>query len=406
MMNGRGNPSLAMRGTAAPASALPAPARPALGRLLGAGLAVIAGAGPLVLLAPPALHAQGTAPASQIVGVVPAAMSAVATGTDFIGRVEARERADIRARVTGELLDVAFAEGGQVKEGDTLFEIEKPPFQAAVQQARGALVQAQAQYKNASAQRQRGEQLVRSNTVSRSEQDQRIAAELSAQGQIVIADAALQTAQLNLDYATIKAPISGRIGRSAVTRGNLIGPDKGVLTTIVATDPMWVVFPVSQREFLRLQRSGQNDPAQFQVVLRFADGSVYDQPGKIDFVDNTVSRETDTVMVRASFANPNNRLADGQLVTASVQRAERVEQLVIRQAAVIADQEGTYVFIVENGKAAVRRVKLGPAVGRDVVVLSGLEPGTPVVVEGLQTLRAGMAVTATPVEDSVKQIGG
>lgn len=369
------------------------------------GLPTLGFAALLATLAAPSL-AQTPPPAVVNVGVAAATRQAVATGAEFVGRVDAKNKVDIRARVTGELTDVPFTEGALVKTGDVLYAIEQPPFLAAVQQAKGALVQAQAQFRNASAQRQRGEQLIKSNTVSHADQDQRIAAEQNAQGGIVIADANLQTATLNLGYATITAPIAGRISRTAVTKGNLVGPDRGVLTSIVSTDPMYVVFPVSQREFLKLRQGAPVDTSALQTALTFSDGSSYAKPGKIDFVDVQVNRETDTVTVRAEFPNPDNKLLDGQLVKVAVQRQQPLMRVVVRQAALIADQEGTYVFVADGGKAMVKRIKTGAPVGRDIVVESGLDGDELVIVEGLQAVRPNAPVNAIPIEDPVKQVGG
>ena len=176
-------------------------------------------------------------------GVVIAAKQPVARSAEFVGRIEAIERVDLRARVTGYLDAVLFKEGDRVKEGDPLFRIDQAPFQAAVQQAQGALLRAQAEYTNASLQAQRARELVQTAVTSVAERDRRVADQEGAQGDVVTADANLHTAKINLDYAEITAPIAGNIGKTNVTKGNLVGPDSGVLTTIVSQDPMYVTFP-------------------------------------------------------------------------------------------------------------------------------------------------------------------
>jgi membrane fusion protein (multidrug efflux system) len=337
------------------------------------------------------------------VGTIVATMQPVSRAIDFVGRVEAIDRVDVRARVSGYLDAILFTEGETVTEGEKLFQIDPAPFEAAVQQARGALLQAQGNYANATLQRQRAEELVKKEAAPVATRDQRVAEEQNAQGAVVRADADLKTAQIDLGYATISAAITGRIGRALVTKGNLVGPDTGALALIVSQDPMFVTFPVSQREFLRIRQEGGKDNRESVLVkLRFADGSAYDQTGKIDFVDVTVDRSTDTMIVRARVPNPDGVLVADQFVRVSVVGETPEEKLVIPQAALIADQEGTYVFVVEDGKAVIKRVKLGREVGTGVAVESGLAQGDMVVVNGTQSLRPGVAVVATPIPETLK----
>ena len=190
------------------------------------------------------------------VGTLAAELRPITKTTDFVGRVEAIERVEIRARVTGFLQDILFKEGATVKEGDILYRIEPESFQAAVQQAQGALYEAQGKFANATAQRGRTEELVKTAAASRALLDERVGNEKEAQGQVVTADANLKTATVNLGYTEIVAPISGQVGRSKLTKGNVVGPDSGPLTVIVSRDPMYVTFPVSQREFLKVDYRG------------------------------------------------------------------------------------------------------------------------------------------------------
>ena len=344
-----------------------------------------------------AVHAQATAPAIPV-GVTKAVLQPIIRSTDFVGRVEALEKVNLRARVSGYLEGVLFTEGGVVKEGDKLFQVDPAPYQAALERAQGALVQAGATFTNAALQRARADELVRTQATSQATRDDRVAAEQSARGALVLAQADVKTAQINLDYTDIAAPITGRIGRAAVTRGNLVGPESGVLATIVSQDPMAVVFPVSQREFLALHKAeAPTDPGKLVVRLHFADGSSYAQPGTIDFVNVTVDRATDTVLVRARVANGGGQLVDGQYVRVAVEAEKPVEKVVVPQASLIADQSGLYVFIVKDGKAEMARVKTSGEIGPNVVVESGLEGGELVVVNGVLLLRPGAAVVATPI---------
>jgi membrane fusion protein, multidrug efflux system len=340
-------------------------------------------------------------PAAIPVGVLPAELRPITQATEFVGRVEAVERVEIRARVTGFLQEVLFKEGDIVKEGDVLYRIEPDTFQAAVQQAQGALFEAQGKFANATAQRARTQELTKTDAASKALLDVRIADEKSAQGDVVIADANLKTANVNLGYTEITAPITGEVGRTKLTKGNVVGPDSGPLTVIVSRDPMYVTFPVSQREFLHVQENadrkvGAERGQAFAVRISFSDGSTYDQTGRINFVDVTVDRATDTVLVRATFPNPRGRLIDGQLVRVSVESDKPEEKVLIPQTALIVDQQGTYVFVVVDDKATVQRVKLGGESGPYAIVTDGLKGGEQVVVQGMEGLRPGSPVVASP----------
>jgi len=207
-------------------------------------------------------RAQQQQPSAIPVGTVAAEVRPITRATEFVGRVEAMEHVDIRARVTGFLQQVLFKEGDPVQEGDVLYKIEPDTFQAAVMQARGALLEAQAKYANATAQRARTEELVKTNTAAQATLDRDVAAEKTAQGQVIVASSNLKTAEINLGYTDIAAPISGEVGRSRFTKGNVVGPDSGPLTEIVSRNPMYVSFPVSQREFLKVQEEEERKKQQ------------------------------------------------------------------------------------------------------------------------------------------------
>ncbi len=322
----------------------------------------------------------------------------VAGSAEFVGRVEAVERVDIRARITGFIQSVDFKEGDTVKEGQVLYRIERDTFEAAVQQARGDLLKAQAEFSNATAQRTRTQELVKTSAAAVATLDERVAAEKTAQGHVVIADANLKSAMVNLGYTEITSPITGEAGRSALTKGNVVSPDSGVLVTIVSRDPMYVTFPVSQREFLTVEREAARDKAgdALQVKIRFSDGTLYSAAGRINFIDTTVNRATDSVTVRATMPNPRGTLIDGQLVRVLVEANKPEEKVVIPQSALILDQQGLYVFAVEDGKAVIKRIRRGADLGADVVVEDGLQGGEQIVVQGMESLRSGTAVIANP----------
>jgi membrane fusion protein, multidrug efflux system len=349
----------------------------------------------------PAVAQQPATPPAVPVGVVTVTRQPVTPALEFVGRIEAESKVDIRARITGMLQQVLFKEGALVTAGAPLFRIEPDTYEAAVQQAQGALTKSQGQYAFATVQRQRAEELVKTAATAVQTFDQRVAEEKTAQGEMVQAAASLRTAQVNLAYTNISAPITGQIGRSKYDVGSVVGPDSGPLTTIVSVDPIYATFPVSQREFLGLRNRGLSGNAAIAdyvtVNLLFSDGSAYGKPGKIDFVDVTVDRNTDTMIVRATMPNPDGALVDGQLVRVVVQGNKSEDKPVVPQAALITDQQGPYVFIVTDGKAEIRRLTLGAERGPDNIVESGLTGGEQVVVQGMQTLRAGVPVIASPI---------
>lgn len=354
-----------------------------------------------LLIASAAIAARGqqnNAPAAVPVGTVVATEESVTPSLEFVGRVEAIDNVEIRARVTGYLEDVLFKEGQAVKEGAPLYRIEKGQFEAAVKQAQGALERAKSAKVLTEIQLQRAEDLLAKSSGTVVARDQALAADQQAHAAILEAEANLQSAQINLGYTDIASPIAGKISRTNITKGNVVGPDKGTLTTIVSQDPMYVTFPVSLREFLSKSKTSQaTDLARFKVRLRYSDGSLYDQDGTVNFLDVVANRSTDTVLARATMPNPKGGLIDGELVTVVVETREPEKKIVIPQAALIADQGGIYVFAVEDGKAVVKRIKPGRAHGTGVVVDSGLTGGELVIVDGLQSIRPGAAVRASPV---------
>ncbi|KAB1072342.1 efflux RND transporter periplasmic adaptor subunit [Methylobacterium planeticum] len=346
-------------------------------------------------------------PASALsVGTVTAQRKAIDKALDFVGRIEAVGRVDVRARVTGFLDGVLFREGETIDQGTPLYRIEPDLFEAAVKQAEGALERTKAAYTLAAIQLQRAQELLDKNSGTVVARDQARAALDQARGAVTGDEASLQTARINLGYTQIFAPIAGQIGRTSVTKGNVVGPDSGVLTTIVSQDPMYLTFPVSQREFLRYGQSGARpDRSKVAVRIRFSDGSTYGEVGQIDFVNVSVDRATDTVVVRARMPNPAGALRDGQLVRVDLQAGQPEQKVVVPQSALIADQGGVYVFIVEDGRAAMRRVKPGSGgAGPDAVIDEGLSGGELVIVDGLQRVRPGIAVRANPVAQSASRI--
>jgi membrane fusion protein (multidrug efflux system) len=332
-------------------------------------------------------------PAVTVISVQP---TEVTPGAGFNGRVVAVDEVQLRARVTGFLEQRLFDEGADVAAGDLLFVIEKAPHQAVVEQRQAELASAEANRANTAVQLQRGEELVKNNNIPAAEVDERRAADQMAAAQILEVKAALQSAEINLGYTEIHAPIAGRIGRADLSVGNLVGPDSGVLATIVSQDPIYVTFPVSQRQLLEYRR-GQGDAGGAPVIrVALPDGTLYEHPGKLNFLDVQVDAGTDTVAVRAEVPNPDRVLVDGQFVGVRVERGAPERLLAVPQAALQVDQAGPFVLVVGgDDRVEARRVALGASEGTRVVVQSGLREGERVIVEGIQKVRPGMAVAAS-----------
>ena len=325
---------------------------------------------------------------------------------EFVGRVVAAERVELMARVPGFLRERDFIEGQKVSAGDRLFLIEPEPYQAVLTQRAADVDRARAEFGNAQSQLRRGEELLKTNDIPRARVDELRAAESVAKAGIAQAEAAQQAAQLNLDYTEIRAPIDGSIGLSRFSIGNLVGPESGVLATMVQQDPIYVQFPLTQRDLLaqrRLVQERGGDPAAVVVHLRLADGARYEHDGQIDFVDVTVDPGTDTVLVRSLFPNPRNLLLAGQYLGVVIASGEPEMALLVPQSALQIDQTGFFVLVLDDEeRVQVRRVATGPMVGARIVVQTGLGSGDRVVVEGVQKVRPGQAVTASPWQPPVR----
>ena len=335
-------------------------------------------------------------PAVTVISVQP---TEVTPGSGFNGRVVAVDEVQLRARVTGFLEKRLFEEGADVEAGDLLFVIEKAPYQTVVEQREAELASAEANRANTAIQLQRGEELVKNKNIPEAEVDERRAADQMAAARILEAQAALEQAQIDLGYTEIHAPIAGRIGRAAFSVGNLVGPDSDVLATIVSQDPIYVTFPVTQRRLFEYRREHDDAAGDPVVGVTLPDGTLYEHPGKLNFLDIQVDPGTDTVTVRAELPNPERILVDGQFVGVRVERGEPERVLAVPQAALQVDQAGPYVLVVGgDDKVEARRVTLGDAEGAQVVVERGLNEGERIIVEGIQKVRPGMTVAASEAQ--------
>jgi membrane fusion protein, multidrug efflux system len=338
-----------------------------------------------------------TASPPPAVSVTPVVSRQVTETGGYIGRVTAIDKVEIVARVPGFIEQRNFTEGQQVKKGDLLFRIEQATYKAAVEQARAALARAKATEVNAKLQLERGKELLRTNNIAQATVDQRAADENAAQASVMEAQAQLEQAEINLGYTEIRSPIDGRIGLATFTVGNLVQPSSGRLATIVSQDPIYVIFQVSQRNVLEYRRRvAQSDSnTHLTVHIKLPDGTPYPHPGLTNFLDVQVDPTTDTVAVRAQVPNPDGLLNPGGVVGVTAERGAPRSALTIPQSAVLLDQAGRYVLLVDaEKKVEQRRVTTGVEQGRNVVVTDGLKAGELVIVEGIQKVRPGQVVTA------------
>lgn len=349
----------------------------------------------------------GTPPA---VGVVRVARQQITESHEFIGRIQAVGRVALVARVTGFLEKRLFVEGAEIKKGDLLYQLEQPPFQAQVESSKATVDQLKAQHRNAEITLERAQELLRKLVGPQSNVDTALAAERGLAAQIEGAQSQLHIAEINLGYTEIRAPIDGRISSTSVTEGNVVSPTSGTLATIVSQEPMYVTFSIALRTGLEL-RSRYAPKGGFSAVvikLRLPNGSIYGQDGKLDYASPTVAETTDTVTLRGVITNPvlpgmtagqpgARELVDGEFVTVLLEGVQPITVLAIPRAAVLSDQQGDYVYIVDaENKAQIRRIQQSQSTPSTAVIINGLKEGEVVVSEGLQRVRLGETVSPGP----------
>ena len=344
------------------------------------------------------------------VGVVTVERRPMTESYEFNGRIQPINSVNIVARVVAWLDKQLFVEGTDVKKGDLLYTLEKPPFQAAVDRQKAAVAQAEAQLKNADIELWRAQQLVERSAGTQQRVDTAEANQRVAAAQLKAAHAQLETAQIDLDYTDIYSPIDGRIGRTSVTIGNVVSPSSGTLTTVISQDPIYAVFPIPTRRAIEL-RERYADKGGFDAVknrLRLPDGRIYDQTGKLDFTDNKISESTDSLNVRAVIPNPVLATAEAggvrlrelvadEFVTVLVDSVDPRQVIAVPRAAILADQQGNYVYVVDQENVArQRRVQLGQSTPETAAIVDGLTAGERVIAEGIQRARPNSPVTPVP----------
>ena len=340
------------------------------------------------------------------VSIVTIAPERITISNELPGRVEALRIAEVRARVAGIILKRNFREGSEVKAGEVLYTIDPAQFKASYDSAKAALEKSQATLVQATLKAQRYKPLVEVNAISKQDYDDAYAAQKQAEADVAANKAALQTAALNLGYATVTSPISGRIGKALVTEGALVGQGEVTqLATVQQLDPIYVNLTQSSTDLLNLQHamaSGQlktigQGKNKARVTLVTDDGRTYPLPGKLLFSDITVDATTGSVTIRAEFPNPDRTLLPGMYVRAKLEQAVNEAAILVPQQAVIRDLNGSTVLVVgEDNKVAIRPVKTGAAQGDSWVVTDGLKPGDRVIVEGLQKVKPGAPVKPVP----------
>lgn len=345
------------------------------------------------------------APPPPEVGVVTVALGEVGLFNELPGRLEASRTAQVRARAAGIVQERLFREGTEVRAGQPLYRIDAAPYQAALSSAQAGLARAQATLGTASALAERYRPLVEANAISKQEYANAVAAQKQAEAEVAAGRAAVQTAQINVSYAAVTAPISGRIGRSLVTEGALVGQGEATpLAVIQQIHPMYVNFTQSASEVLdlrrafeqgRLKRANGAGAALVRVVLE--DGTVYPQPGRLLFSELTVDPTSGQVTLRAEVPNPNGLLLPGLYVRVRLEQAKASGAMLLPQQAVTRGPQGDSVMVVAaDGKVAQRPVKVGNAQAGQWVILEGLKAGEQVMVDGFQKVRPNAPVKPVP----------
>jgi membrane fusion protein, multidrug efflux system len=357
------------------------------------------------------------APPLQAVTVAVVPEREITEWDEFTGRLEAVDQVEIRPRVSGYIKRVAFAEGKEVKKGEVLFEIDPRPYEADLARAEAELERARSASSLAKSEVQRAGRLVDVQAISREEFDSRASAEAQGGATVRAAEAAVQTARLNLEWTRVRSPIAGRVSNALVTAGNLVqaGPPAGaVLTTVVSVDSMYLYFDSDEQTYLRYASRARSSggtnwrTARLPVHLGLANESGFPHEGRLDFVDNQVDPKTGTIRTRAVFSNRSRALTPGLFARVKLVGTEKMKAMLVRDAAIGTDQDRKFVLVVGPGDTlAYRPIVPGRLTDGLRIVTSGLKPGERIVVNGLMRVRPGMKVAPTltaMVPDSVTPV--
>ena len=323
----------------------------------------------------------------------------------FVAKIEAKDKVEVRARVTGFLTKRLFKEGDLVKEGQLLFEIEKDQFEASVHNAQANLAKAQANEENAQAQFKRAQNLFKTKDVSEAKLDERKAEYSTAKAVVKQAQAELDIAQLNLNYTDVLAPISGRIGSATYSTGSLIGPDSGSLANIVSIDPIYAVFSVSENQLLQMRDFWQQEGSEnINITFIYANGTVYPYKGEMNFVDNALDEQMNTMRMRVAFENPEGNLIPGQYGRIEMKFNQPHKALLIPTELVLRDLAGPYVYIVnDKDMLEQKRIKEGLELTNGMMVVEdGLNVGDRILSSHLQLAPRFMGQVINPIVQEYK----
>ena len=359
-------------------------------------------------------NGEGATPPAMPVSVAAVVQKDISLWDEFSGRLEAVQRVDVRPRVPGAVQAVHFREGSLVKQGDLLFTVDPAPYAAEVDRAEAQVVAAQARVSYTRSELERATRLLEDKAIAQREHDERQNAQREADANLRAAQAALQTAKLNLSYTQVRAPIAGRVGRIEVTVGNLVGSGAGapVLTTLVSVSPIYASFDTDEQivvKALQGLQSGAKGQSARQLIERIpvqmGTGTTGGTPyaGRLQLIDNQVDAKSGTVRVRAVFDNEDGALIPGQFARIRMGQARETQALLINERAVGTDQNKKFVMVVgEGNKAEYREITLGAPIDGLRVVTSGLKAGENIVVNGLQRVRPGAVVAPQPVPMTAK----
>lgn len=346
-------------------------------------------------------------PPPPAVTVAPVLQRDVAEWDEFSGRLEAVDQVEIRPRVDGYVKRVTFTEGREVRKGEVLFEIDPREYQADFDRAQAQLEQARTAAELAQREVDRAEKLVKVQAISREEFDSRTSAQANGVAAVRAAEAAVETARLNLGWTAVRSPIKGRVSRAEVTEGNLVHsgpPDATLLTTVVSLDSIYLYFDSDEQTYLRYSGRAAADgnrgwrDARSPVYLGLANETGFPHEGHLDFVDNRIDPTSGTIRTRAIFSNRDRRFTPGLFARVKLVGSKSAPALLVRDAAIGTDQDRKFVLVVGPGDSLVYRpVELGRLTEGLRIVRSGIKPGERVVVNGLMRVRPGMKVTPTVV---------
>lgn len=371
-------------------------------------VAAVAGVGAFSAIRVNASAPAQAAPMAPEVDVASVLNKTVTDWQSYSGRLEAVDRVDIRPQVSGTIVSVDFKDGALVKKGQTLFVIDPRPYAAEVDRAKAQLAAAKARESYAQTDWQRAQRLMADNAIAKRDYDQKQNNALGAVADVKAAQAALETAQINLGYTTIVAPVAGRVSRAEITVGNVVssGANATPLTTLVSVSPIYASFDVDEQTYLQYigrARSGTSVP----VELGLANETGYSRKGTVASIDNRLDTTSGTIRVRARFDNPEGTLVPGLYARVKVGGGEPHSALLIDEAAIGTDQDKKFVLAVDKqGAVAYREVKLGALHGNLRVITAGLSAGDRIVVNGVQRVRPGQKVRAHMVPMTDDPAGG